>query len=915
MSSVYQTTVKLLSDLIPTRALEVTLQEAAKQSGKTADQLTVRDVEKILKSTVYRQLQLSVPAALAKSRIQQTINALADLETGTESGDSKSTSSKTQVPDDILVKQEQQITSFDETVRKFSLYFDWPETQKFRSLLGVIRDEHAAGRSIPNLIRDAGVLKDSLDRKLAELLVNQARDLSELKADYDRVKSIGGPKVRRLDTLIGQVSLEQERGTLAPAEIDRARKLASELRKLVESSVMSSPTSPTSMHIETGPPRSPDGTPSTEFIFDIETDVDIEIDFGALSTELSPEQGVKLLEIDLSEEGRKLEALAREFSDAFANSATLKTRFDDLQKRHEQRELVTQELESLRRDIKITLESLQKEQRSSLEGLLARLNAVKDSGVDISSALLTAQIADGTLLGGVLISSELKNLAETVSTLERQGEAAQKNKVENQARLERLLVRQRDALEEYALLGSSVESPELSRLRQELQTTTSNGTGAEETLRAFLEEQSRAIAAQTEKGTRAQIRSLKNRLDALPELPELADRIGTAVSNLTEALKEAEAGHEPVGLHDLMIKVALVLGDASQGVFARLEQLEEQAREVENRPLAERISALKGTETHPDLAALSNEVMAARQSHQLDQQRELREIESSAAQYQVLAGYSELITQVESARAQLQEGMVLDLSEIWANLENLSSQADDERALLDSRAEHISEEYHRMRGLEGDTVQMLGRLSKQVTDRKALGQMSVEAMKTYVEVIERGEALLGEAQAEYEAGQAVLENLSSGNALEGLLDIFNAFTFGDEPAVAAGSTAKKEEVALTIIDKVEGALKHYLQNLVDDPGISAVALIQEGDLKFGRFSARGTELVGDLIKFFGEISEEMGRQMPRVITLEHSNGAAIVLLFPDRRVQVLLNAVTVTQSTRLLGLMQQKGYAELGKLL
>jgi chromosome segregation protein len=910
MSSVYQTTVKLLSDLIPTRALEVTLQEAAKQSGKTSEQLGVRDVEKILKSTVYRQLQLSVPAALAKSRIQQTINALQDLESGAEGVDAKTTSSKNAVPDDTLAKQEQQIVGFDETVRKFSLYFDWPETQKFRSLLGVIRDEHAAGRNIPNLIRDAGVLKDSLDRKLAELLVNQARDLSELKADYDRVKSIGGPKVRRLDTLIGQVSLEQERSTLAPAEIDRARKLASELRKLVESSVMSTPTSPL---IETGPPRSPDGTPSTEFIMDIDEDIGIEIDFGALSTELTPEQGVKLLDIDLTEEGRALDAMAREFSDAFANSATLKTRFDELRARHDQRELIAQDLDHLRRDIKTTLEGLQKEQRQSLEALLGRLNEVKNSGVDISSALLTAQIADGTLLGGVLISSELKNLAETVATLERQGEAAQKNKVENQARLERLLVRQRDALEEYALLGSSVESPELSRLRQELQTAASSGMGAEETLRAFLEEQSRAVAAQTEKGTRAQIRSLKNRLDALPELPELADRIGTAVGSLAEALKEAEAGKEPAGLHDLMIKVALVLGDASQGVFARLEQLEEQAREIENRSLVERITALKGTEPYPDLAALSNEVLAARQSHQLDQQRELREIESSAAQYQVLSGYSELMAQVESARAQLQEGMVLDLSEVWANLEHLSSQAEDERASLDARAEHISEEYHRMRGLEGDTVQMLGRLSKQVMDRKALGQMSTEAMKAYVEVIERAEALLGEAQAEYEAGQAVLENLSSGNALEGLLDIFNAFTFGDEPA-SAGAVAKKEEVAPTIIDKVEGALKDYLQGLVDDPGISAVALIQEGDLKFGRFSERGTELVGDLVTFLSEISEEMGRKLPRMLTLEHSNGAAIVMLFPDSRVQVLLNAVTVTQSTRLLGMMQQKGYAELGKL-
>ena len=899
--SVFQTTIKLLSDLIPTRALETTLLEAAKQAGKTPEQMGMRDIERVLKSTVYRQLQLSVPAALAKSRIQQTINALADLDTTEERSSN----------DDGLQKQAAVISTLEETLRKFGLYFDWPEFQKFRSTLGVIRDEHAGGRIIASLLREAGVLRDTLERKLAEFLVGQARDLTELKTDYERVRTLGGPKVRRLDTLIGQIGMAQESSTLAPAEIERARKLASELRKLVESSVVGAPLSAI---VESGPPSSIDAvtSSSSEFIMDLEVDEELVLDLGPLEG-LSSEAGVKLLDIDLEEQARTLDALRRDFEGTLVLSPLQAAQYDRLLARHENRELVRGDLDALRETLRGRLDTLREEQRVALSALVERLQTLEEAGLDSVEAMLSAHVADGTLIAGALITSELGTLEEMTATLEKQANAATQARSVTAARDERLLSRQKDALEEYAVLGSSTQTPELLALRNELEQATQAGLAAEETLRTFLETQAKVMGEQQEKGVLAQLRALKSRLSALPELPDLEFRIAQTKAELQEVLKSSEAGQDPQNVTELLIQAAMVLSDASQAVYARLDALEEEARAAGAKPLAERIGGYKGAETYPDLLLLETEVRAARENFQLETQRELRELETAAAQYRSSEDYAAFTETLLEVRTQLGEGHIVDLSELWSMLENLSSAQEDQRAGLDARAAYIFEEYNRLRGLEGDTIQALGRLSSQLRNLSGLGQMSPDALKTYVGTLEKAESLLNEAQAEYEAAREVVSGFGDGGALEGLLGIFDSFTFG-EGLGSGGPAQKAVEAPLVLIDKVEGLLKDRLKDLSEDPGVESVALVQRGELKFGRLSSKGGTALQDFEHYIREASGEMNRPLPRLVTLEHASGAAIVLLYPAFEIQLLVNASSVTQSTRLLGMLQ-KGYEEIGKLL
>lgn len=216
----HQLPVRMLGDLISPRALERILQDAAASRGTTAGGLDPQTLEDILKREVFKRLQLSVPAPLAKRRVSEV---LAEL--------SRATQERAPLNDAAL-------DELEEHARRFALYFDWPETQRLRGLLGVARQEQEAGHDVAALVQEGRDLTAQMDRRLQEGLVVQAQDLAELRAIFTRVQGLGGREVRRLDALIVQIEGAQAQGTLVPGEVDRARTLTYTLRKLLESSVV-----------------------------------------------------------------------------------------------------------------------------------------------------------------------------------------------------------------------------------------------------------------------------------------------------------------------------------------------------------------------------------------------------------------------------------------------------------------------------------------------------------------------------------------------------------------------------------------------------------------------------------------------------------------------------------------------------
>jgi chromosome segregation protein len=480
VNAIYEATVKILGDELPLSTLQHSLNEGLQRLGKDATNVGFRDMEKVLKGGIYRQLQVKLPAGQAKNRIQQVIDSIAKYDTGDNATESEAT---------VLKRQDTNLTALEDALKRFNLYFEWPEVQKFRAQINVIREQHAVKRPVPELIKDAQTQLGTLERKLSDLLVRQNRDVLELKHDLDRVRSVGGPRVKRLESLVAQLETSQGKGEITPAEVERARKLASELRKMVESSVVTTPTegeqaAPTSIQapaaqvaagqsavkntvlrsdagefVVDDSPQVKEGT--GEFLLDVEFAEDqtqFDLDFA----DLTPEQSERVLEIDLGEEARQLEMLEAEHRGVLESSADLGVLLAELQNKNKHdRVLLGAELIRLREIILERQAQMLEAQRARLEQIPAMLDKFESIGVDVGEARLTHSIASGMVSAKVLASDDLATLEDLLRTFERQFEARSQVHNEEQARLSRTLEKQDSFLEEmrsaqamFAPLGS-----------------------------------------------------------------------------------------------------------------------------------------------------------------------------------------------------------------------------------------------------------------------------------------------------------------------------------------------------------------------------------------------------------------------------------------------------------------------------
>ncbi len=227
-NAVYRLPVQMLGDLVAPRTLSKILQEATAARGSTPEDLDANTLEDILKKEVYKRLQLNVPASLAKKRVSEVLNELMKhRQTNNTIGASGHT-----LPAVSL------ILGLEEAAKAFTLYFDWPETQRLRGVISVARQEEKEGRSVTTLVNEGQDLINQMQRRLDEGLVAQGQDLAELQASFVRVESMGNREVRRLENLITQIDEAQKQNVLLPGEVERARNIMFKLRRLLESSVM-----------------------------------------------------------------------------------------------------------------------------------------------------------------------------------------------------------------------------------------------------------------------------------------------------------------------------------------------------------------------------------------------------------------------------------------------------------------------------------------------------------------------------------------------------------------------------------------------------------------------------------------------------------------------------------------------------
>ncbi|WP_407569768.1 hypothetical protein [Deinococcus altitudinis] len=391
-------TMKMLSDLISPKALERLLSDGARERNTTLSALDLATLQDILKRDIYRRLQLSIPAALAKRRVQDVLDSLSQEQL-----------------QETVAGHNTQILTLEDQAKQFALYFDWPETQRLRAVLSVARQTSAEGRDAETLLLEGSELIENLERKLSEGLITQGQDLSELKASMSRLSGVGGPKIKRLDALIRQISEAHESRVLLPAEVERALALTLTLRKQVESSVV--------QQLGTDQQR--------EMALSLNLSGPEEIQPFDLSL-LPPEAQVRVQTLEREHEARQLTELARDSASLLHLNVAYEQEFQSLRTRSDGGEVLGESvLNSLRaRLADARTEAIQAQQRQ-LATLAARLAGLRsdaahstdhgaastaDDAVQVARQGLS--VAQQTLQGGALATDELAQLSELVRTLE-----------------------------------------------------------------------------------------------------------------------------------------------------------------------------------------------------------------------------------------------------------------------------------------------------------------------------------------------------------------------------------------------------------------------------------------------------------------------------------------------------------------
>ena len=373
-NSVYRRAIEQLEGVLSPRVASQSLQEGLKKLQKTPGTVTTEDVETILKTQVYRRLQVTLPPDKAKETVEGLLAGLRDAP-------------ETPAPKADLQGQAQAIASLRDALKPFNLYFEWPETQKLRAQLQLLEAEQEAGRDAHELVGEARAQLDVLEQKLEGQLVTQAAELSELKDAFKQVKSLGGSKVRRLENLIGQIESAQETRQSAPSEIERARKLATDLRKLVASAVLDSDTQ-----------AAGDANPTS-----------------AQTSRVSEE----LKRLDLENDAREVQRLAGEFANLFLFEPTLAEHLEEARAMLAQETPLGERLTELRATLTQAQTDLRESLRSEFDAVAAELKTLE--GVDAHELEVALPVALSVLETTLPARADVQRVRDLHSLLTAEG--------------------------------------------------------------------------------------------------------------------------------------------------------------------------------------------------------------------------------------------------------------------------------------------------------------------------------------------------------------------------------------------------------------------------------------------------------------------------------------------------------------
>ncbi len=868
---IYQAVVEALETSLAPRVVSLVLREGLVQVERDPSNLRLEDVEAVLTGPVFKQLQARMSADAAREAVtsfRERIAAQFD-ESSTDVAGGAAPSDTADAPDASAERGavtgstvERRVAALREALRPFNLYFDWPEVRKLRAQLQVAEAEIAAGASIGDSLDAADEQLRIVEQKLEDRLVLQAKELGELEESLEIVQTLGGPRVRRLESLIGQIRHAQRSRELTDAETQRAATLARDLRKLMESSVAQpfTPDAQVEVEAEAEAPASTgaEGEPS-DALPDGEDDLPpVTID----EAHLTPEVSERLRALDVDAERRMLDALAEAHADLLRYVPGLAAGLTAARSSLDEGRPLGDALEALKRQ----LDDATATQRAHLQTELAAIEAdVALLGGDDDASLERAlRVALDVLSEGLPAHADVVALRELHQGALVRAEERESRDVEARALLERKRAQQRAVRERMtrtleqdaggAAAALHAPSQALRDALAALDEAEADDRLDEAALELALQAEQRWERALAERADddevrrRARLRELEARIEGLPDLPALRARAGSLSAECASAATDPQL--DDTHLETLSSLVDQLHADALAAVSQHLERLAKEAGDASDREVLGALQA--GARTlqagrFPDIGRLQALVVETRERLREAERVRWQRLQHASARLEPagVPGLPALTRALEEVRSVATAGRpitpALDAAE--AALDQVETEVRERLATFAPRLDAALVTFAQVQRLNTDEVATVRRVLTHLdTQRDALSRISPGLQHQLERSLHEAERLLEGLAEAFEATRAVADQLVSANLFDDMLGFFDSMADAPEEvepeAAATGGSWRDSEVLQALLAGFRG---------FDDVD-AAMVIGSDGTLRVGDAAGLDVESVADALR-------------------------------------------------------------------
>jgi hypothetical protein len=947
VNQLYQITMSELEAMLPPRVVSQSLQQGLKQVDETSDSVDYKGLEKVLKSQIYRQLQAKMPKEQAKDKIKDILTLLED------SGNVPEAPAEPEV--DPLEAQGEAIAELKEAMRPYNLYFEWSETQKLRAQLQLLEEAQQAGNEATSLLNDAKAQLRAVEQKLEDQLVEQNRQLNELIDALDAVREVGGSKVRRLDNRLKQIQGAQDSRQLASAEIERARKLLSDLRKAADSAASeTSAVSKTSAASETAAQAAAE---ADDDLLDIELDdafddapaaaaeeeVLLEVEATPLAQTEEEDDDELVLDmsvetsadssnqIDIDGEHYELDGLAREYSNLLNYDEALAQQVADYRSRLESGTSIRTELASLRDQLATGRDEWRERLKAELidmQGHLADFEGETELMELELSVKVTLEVLETTLpaVGDINQARQLFRLLRDRNAGRSEAEAeareAERAKLERQVSIIEQLRGVHSAASDVAPEQKRALEQSLVALEQ-AQADARVANDLVDEARQAAQALNDAIAEQAQgEGERQQavLRKLLNQVQALPPLAATQEQQQAVMGELTNQLSALpDTPFDDAQMRATEAMVEHMHQEVREHYQARLQMLTEQAAMLGERQLLQRLNdANNGFEqqSYADLDELERALKQAGDTRRSEQINEVHQLENEMQAFARVDNDStrELRALIADANERLEQGQLVDnLERGWLLLENLNQQISQQAASFIPRLNRALDAFEPLARLQTDDTATVRRILRHLDAQRDAYERVSTAMKEQLDAsLSQAEDIIKTLQEEYEATRAVAQELVSGSFLDDMLGVLG----GD--STPSAPVTPEPGVTSDIVDMQSEypPLNAWLEDYLAEADISSAALFAGNEMLGGTLRLNPQLMTSSLESLSGHLAslgDELNLGHMNYVTVETHQGI-MVAAWPDPKHVFVVVVDTPANLSLVLGKLR-RGLGSLADIL